>query len=159
MKYVAFIQPGVGSSDALIDWLEQHEVRVTPRDVTKDESHLAEAIALGGGLMPVLRADDRTVVGFDPEALEDLLVNHGSTVGLVFTSDPSGRVIVKDVLPGSVGEGAGVQSGDVITKLGGYTIFSVDQIRTALEHPRAARVALEVKRGEEIVRLRVQVPF
>lgn len=159
MSREVFIQPGVGSSDALIDWLEQHEILVRIHDVTRDESALATAVALGGGRFPVVRVDDQVLVGFLPEQLEAQLGSHGVSGGLRLETRPGGGVLVREVMPGSVAETAGLQSGDVVVKVGGYTEFSVDQLRTALERPRASRLAMEVRRGDELVTLRIQVPL
>ena len=155
----AFIQPGVGSSDALIDWLEQHEIVVRTHDVTRDEGALATAMALGGGRLPVYRVGDRVVAGFLPDQLEALGDRSQVAGGLRLETGPEGGVLVREVLPGSIAETAGLQSGDVVVKLGGYTQFSVDQFRIALERPRTSRLAMEVRRGEDILTLRVETPL
>ena len=53
----------------------------------------------------------------------------------------------------SVAEDAGLLPGDVITDLGGYSSFSLDQLRTMLTAGRPITVG--VRRGSERLRLSV----
>ena len=150
MRVEVFVAPGEGASDALMDWLEAQEIRATIRDVRKDEVALAEAISLGATRFPVLRYQGKVVTGFNPPALAKLLRGGeelGSGITVELGSD--GRPVVIEVTPGSVGEAAGLQKGDVITELGGYSAFSLDQLRTALARARSAR--LRVRRGPDLV--------
>jgi len=62
-----------------------------------------------------------------------------------------GRTVVTDVTGGSLAEDAGLEPGDVITDLGGYSAFSLDQLRRVLSAGRP--ITLGVRRGSERLRL------
>src|SRR5947209_19255632 len=108
MRVEVFAQPGAGSSDALLDFLEYLEVPVVVRDVRADESALAEGLALGAGMLPVTRRGDRVVVGPDLPAVRRLL-SPGAEVGagLQVEAGPDGKPVVVGVEPGSPAENAG----------------------------------------------------
>jgi len=56
------------------EFLSQHGVEFTERDVVKDESALAELEALGAMTTPVTVIGSGAVVGFDREKLSNLLL-------------------------------------------------------------------------------------
>ncbi|MGH7904269.1 MAG: PDZ domain-containing protein [Candidatus Dormibacteraceae bacterium] len=148
-KYEAFIASGEGASDALMDWLELHEIIPQVHDVRTDESALAEAVAIGAGRLPVVRFGERVVVGFDPAALELLgRAPQPTEAGLALAADAAGRLLVADVTPGGAGELLGLRPGDVITRLSGYTVFSAEQLDRALR-ARPHALVLGVRRGDE----------
>lgn len=55
------------------EFLSRKKIAFTDRDVTKDESALAELERLGYMTTPVTVVDGATVVGFDAAKLEKLL--------------------------------------------------------------------------------------
>jgi glutaredoxin len=55
------------------EFLRKHGVAFTDRDITTDESALAELEKLGFMTTPVAVVDGQTVVGFDIKRLSDLL--------------------------------------------------------------------------------------
>jgi S1-C subfamily serine protease len=151
MTVDVFAQPGVGSSDALLDLLEYLEVPVVLHDVRSDEAALAEALALGGGVLPVTRRGDRVVVGPDAAAIRRLLAT-GDAVGAGLQVDvgPGGKPVVTGVEPGSPADEAGLRPGDVIAQIGGYTSFGVNELQLALRQARRA-VRLTVQRDDALV--------
>ena len=152
MRLEAFIAPGEGASDALMDWLEYQEIVPVVRDVRADEEALAVAIALGAGRLPVVKVGDRTVTGFDPSALKLMLEPKAAGGGISVVPDGSGRLVVQKVDPGGIGEALGLRPGDVVTRLSGYTAFSAEQLDQALSNPPRTLV-LAVRRGGEELEL------
>lgn len=71
---------------------------------------------------------------------------------------PDGQgVLVTDVRPGSAGEKAGMQAGDVITKLDGEQVHNLSDLRSMLRNKRDAQtVTLIVKRKGSDTSLSVQ---
>ena len=57
------------------EFLSQNNIDFTDRDVSKDDSALAELEKLGYMTTPVILVDGETVVGFDRARLEELLSN------------------------------------------------------------------------------------
>ncbi len=55
------------------EFLSQHNIAFTDRNVAKDETALAELEKLGYMTTPVTLIDGQVVVGFDREKLEKLL--------------------------------------------------------------------------------------
>jgi glutaredoxin len=57
------------------EFLSQNNIDFTDRDLTKDESALAELEKLGYMTTPVTVIDGEAIVGFDRARLEKLLLN------------------------------------------------------------------------------------
>ena len=57
------------------EFLSQNNIDFTDRDLTKDESALAELEKLGYMTTPVTIIDGEAIVGFDRARLEKLLLN------------------------------------------------------------------------------------
>jgi glutaredoxin len=62
------------------EFLRKHGIAFTDRDITTDESAVAELEKLGVMTTPVTVVDGQTVVGFDIKRLSDLL---GLPTGLI----------------------------------------------------------------------------
>ncbi|MBO0681664.1 MAG: PDZ domain-containing protein [Candidatus Dormibacteraeota bacterium] len=156
MALEVFVQPGVGSSDALLDWLEYKEVAFVVRDCVRDGEALAEAMALGGGTLPVARRGDRVTVGFDPEALGSL-IRAGSQVGagLRVDSGPDGKPVIVGVEPGSKADRAGLRPGDVIAEVGGYTNFGLPDLERVLSSSATRSIRLTVRREDGMIQARL----
>ncbi|HVB77638.1 MAG TPA: PDZ domain-containing protein [Candidatus Nitrosotalea sp.] len=148
MAFDVFIQPGVGSSDALLDWLERYEITTQIHDVDNDEGALALALALGGGALPVTRRGGRTVPGYDPQALLALLQPDPADEGLELIAGSTGEVVVGRVEAGGPAARLGLQEGDVVAELGGYSVFSPDQVLSALKRSGKRSLRLRVRRGD-----------
>jgi S1-C subfamily serine protease len=151
MAIEVYAAPGEGASDALLDWLEVEEVLATIHDV-REESTLAEAIAAGAFPFPVTKVGDELIRGFDPVRLTYAIFGGEVTGGgITVELDDTGHTVVTEVAPDSVADEAGLAPGDVITDLGGYSSFSVDQLRNVLSAGRP--ITLGVRRGGEQLRL------
>jgi C-terminal processing protease CtpA/Prc len=155
MAVEVFVQPGVGSSDALTDWLEYQEVPFVVRDCRRDPDALAEAIALGGGRLPVTRSGGRVAVGLDPEELRRV-VSGGSQVGagLEVDAGPDGRPVIVGVEPGSKADEAGLRPGDVIAEVGGYSNFALPDLERVLSSSTRS-IRLTVRREDALVQARL----
>ncbi len=55
------------------EFLSERCIPYVPRDVVHDPEALAEFLALGAPLPPVVAYNGRWVAGYDPERLDDLL--------------------------------------------------------------------------------------
>ena len=55
------------------EFLRKHNIAFTDRDITSDESALAELEKLGVMTTPVVVVDGQTVVGYDVDRLKKLL--------------------------------------------------------------------------------------
>src|SRR5437588_9557361 len=151
MAIQVYVAPGEGASDALLDWLEVEEVAANVHDV-RDESTLADAIAVGAFPFPVTRVGDEVIRGFDPVRLGYAIFGgEEAGAGVSVAVDPEGRPVVTEVAEGSLAEDAGLEEGDIILDLGGYSSFSIEQLRNVLEAGRP--ITLGVRRGSELLRL------
>ena len=151
MAIKVYVAPGEGASDALLDWLEAEEVVADVHDV-REESDLAEAIAAGAYPFPVTRVGEELIRGFDPVRLTHAIFGgEDAGAGVLVEVSGDGRTVVTDVTGGSLAEDAGLEPGDVITDLGGYSAFSLDQLRRVLSAGRP--ITLGVRRGTEQLRL------
>ena len=150
MAIKVYVAPGEGASDALLDWLEVEEVVADVHDV-RDEADLAEAIAAGAFPFPVTLVGEELIRGFDPLRLSHAIFGGEDAGAGVLVEVRDGRTVVTDVTGGSLAEDAGLEPGDVITDLGGYSYFSLDQLRSVLAAGRPT--TLGVRRGGEQFRL------
>src|SRR5437588_10457322 len=151
MAVEVYVAPGEGASDALLDWLEVEEVVADLHDV-RDESTLAGAIAAGAFPFPVTVVGEEMIRGFDPVRLQYALFGGGEAgAGVSVAVDPDGHPVVTEVAHGSLAEDAGLEHGDVILYLGGYSSFSIDQLRNVLEAGRP--ITLGVRRASDQLRL------
>jgi S1-C subfamily serine protease len=151
MAIEVYAAPGEGASDALLDWLEVEEVVANVHDV-REESTLAEAIAAGAFPFPVTKVGEELIRGFDPVRLTYAIFGgEDAGAGVAVEIDDAGRPVVTGVASGSLAEDAGLEPGDVITDLGGYSSFTVDQLRSVLATGRP--ITLGVRRGSGLLRL------
>jgi membrane-associated protease RseP (regulator of RpoE activity) len=145
-----FVRAGDAQSQALLGYLDQRGLQYTARDVTTDPSAAAILFGrLGRVAVPALIVDDRMIVGFDPVQLARFLPRDddgGAGVSLGAAVRGVNRDIARErglaaafgvevgpVREGSPAAAAGLQTGDVITAIGGYTVTGgADQFRTAV---------------------------
>jgi hypothetical protein len=152
MKLEVFYVPGHGACDSLMDWLEWKEALVLAKNVKSNEDAMYEGMALGAGVWPVCRKGKRVVVGLDWEAIEALLAPFESVGGGVAVElAASGEAVVVEVAQESPAGRAGLQAGDVISGLGGYSTLSlsIDQLRNVFGRNDRA-FDLQVKRDGRI---------
>ncbi len=116
--------------------------------------------------IPTLAANDPQVggaavgIGFaissnTAKSIASQLAAHGRVVdsarawlGVELRSLPQGGVLVATVTPGGPAAGAGIRAGDVIAKVAGHAVTSVDDIAVAIAQERpGSRVAIELQRA------------
>ncbi|HLH24463.1 MAG TPA: Uxx-star family glutaredoxin-like (seleno)protein [Chloroflexota bacterium] len=144
------------------DYLTQHGVSFTERDVAADPAAAAEAVRISRQQgVPIIAADGQVVVGFDRPGLDRLIaavkanrpslglaVADASKIALKQGQVPVFGAYVGRVRPGSVGERMGIQAGDVITDINIRpirTAADVEQAMAALEPGH--RVTVVFQRG------------
>jgi membrane-associated protease RseP (regulator of RpoE activity) len=145
-----FVRPGDPASEATLRYLDQRGIAYTKRDVLSDPSATAILFGrLGKVVVPVVQVGERLLVGHDPvqlarflprEESEEQHVAFGASVRSVTAEIATAKglpavygVEVGQVKPASPAEVAGIQSGDVITGIGPYTVDGgADQFRRAV---------------------------
>jgi glutaredoxin len=139
-------------------WFDEHGVRYAEHDVSRDPQRATEMYRLTGqGAVPVIRVGGQVMVGYDPLQLARLLPDArllsdaaGTRLSLgmaaqSLTAEKAAEVGLPapfGVLVGSVREGgpaaeAGIESGDVLVGVGGYTLQNLAQLQriVALRKP------------------------
>ncbi len=145
-----YVKPGDPASEATLRYLDQKGVHYTKRDVLADPSATAILFGrLGRVTTPVVQVGERLLVGHDPVQLARFLprdesaepsVAFGAAVRGVTAEIAAAKrlpatygVEVGSVREGSPAEAAGIQPGDVITAVGGYTLDGgAEQFRRAV---------------------------
>jgi glutaredoxin 3 len=149
------------------EFLSQKKIPYIERDVAYDSDAAAELVRLSGQRgVPVIVVDQEIVVGFDRPRLERLLEGRkpGVSLGLRVTDaakvarkeglSTSAGAYVDRVKPGSLGQGAGVQPGDVITEINGWPVAGVKDLKAASAGLGSGkRATLTVLRGGKALRL------
>ena len=133
-------------------WFQQHGVRYSEHDVSKDPARAAEMYRLTGqNAVPVIRVGSQVLVGFDPLQLARLIpsatlqpadtARPRLSLGMAAqsltleTAQERGLPAAFGVLVGPVREGgpaalAGIEPGDVIIGVGDYTLQNLNQLTT-----------------------------
>ena len=149
---VVYIRPGDPQCDALLRWLDQRKVAYEARNIEQDvEAATAIFQRAGRVVVPTILLGDKMIVGYDPVQLARFLpaggddpeqpgVSFGAAVRTVSAevARAAGLPAAFGVEVGPVKEGspaalAGIETGDVISAIGSYTITGgADQFRTAV---------------------------
>lgn len=160
-------------------WLDDHGVRYTEHDITRDPVRATEVFRLTGqGAVPVIRVGQQVVVGFDPLQLAKLIpLDNDGKAGAGNGNDSAGRlslgmaaqsltpekaaqlglpapfgVVVGPVRPGGPAAGAGIQEGDVLIGVGSYTLQNLAQLQSLVAAKQPGdRLSIRIwRRGEEL---------
>ena len=117
--------------------------------------------------VPVIEVDGQTVVGFDRQRLEQLLsasrpqVKLGVTTGDASRSAPAGSpaqgAYVARVREGSLGEKAGLRSGDVIVEVDGRAVRTAAELESMVAPLVPGRHTLTAVRAGETVTITLDV--
>ena len=116
----------------------------------------------GQTAVPVILVDGEVIIGFDRARLGRALATMKPSLGLR-VADASSRGLapgayVGGVRPGSAGERAGLQPGDIIIEVEGLAIRGADDLeRSVSRHGRGATLALTVLRRGQPLALRLSL--
>ena len=168
MKITMYTTPTCGYCHQAKRFLTERGIRFIDYDVSRDSKAAEEMVRVSGQMgVPVIVVDGEVIVGFNRPRLEELLVasNRSKYISFGLSVADAGKITPKPgamkalgafvgkVAPSSLGERAGLQPGDVITKLNGREIRSIDDLGDALsELVEGARVVIDILRGSETLR-------
>jgi len=122
-------------------------VKYTEYDVSRDREAGEEMVALTHQMgVPVTIIDGETVVGFDRPRLQEILAHVGERKPLHFglkvadadkVAQKQGEIpvfgaVVGEVVPGSLGEKAGLIAGDIIVKVNIWRVSNAADLQKAL---------------------------
>jgi glutaredoxin-like YruB-family protein len=153
------------------DFLRQKGVPFQEKNLEFDQAAAEEVVRRSGQMgVPVIIAGDEVIVGFDRARLERLASRFASStsggtasasprprIGLRIKDGPGGAEIGA-VHPGTPGDRAGLQPGDVVVEINGRPVRSAADLEAALAGlTQGQAVALEVRRGGRPARLRMQI--
>ncbi len=168
MKITMYTTPTCGYCHQAKRFLAERGMRFIDYDVSRDSKAAEEMVRVSGQMgVPVIVVDGEVIVGFNRPRLEELLVasNRSKYISFGLSVADAGKITPKPgavkafgafvgkVAPSSLGERAGLQPGDVITKLNRREIRSVDDLGDALsELTEGDRVVIDILRGSETLR-------
>jgi S1-C subfamily serine protease len=122
-------------------------VKYTEYDVSRDREAAEEMVALTGQIgVPVTVIDGDAVIGFDRARLQAILTGAEGRKPLRFglkiadadkVAQKQGAIpvfgaVVGEVSPGSLGERAGLRTGDIVTQVNTWRVSNADDLQKAL---------------------------
>lgn len=121
------------------EFLAQRGVAFVEKDVTRDPSAAQEMVRRSGQQgVPVILVDDQVVVGFNQPLLNQLLAQRRLKLGVSVADAATMRekynlsvsqgALVGKVQPNSIGQRAGLQTGDVIVEIAGRPIRTAQDV-------------------------------
>lgn len=72
-ELILYSAPGCQGCKQVKEFFESKGVPYTERDISKDESAKKKLVEMGFQATPVVMAGEKTVTGFDPAKLEELV--------------------------------------------------------------------------------------
>lgn len=173
MSVVLYTSPTCGYCHQARAYLSQRRIQYVEKDVSIDRSAADEMIRLTGQMgVPVIVVDGRPIVGFNRPMLDKLLANGGAEgkphFGLKIadvskiTQKPGAVPVfgayVGQVIPGSLGQKAGLASGDIITELNMRSINTAADLERALGALMpGGKVSIVFMRGSKSLRSQITV--
>ena len=146
-------------------YFQQKQIPYVEKDVSVDRAAAMEMIRLTGQQgVPVIRVGDEVIVGFDRRRLEKVLAGGGRpTLGIAVADSsrialehgvvPIFGAYVGRVSPGSAGQRAGLQPGDIIIELNLRPVRNAADLEKAMETAtRGSRIHIVWARGQETLR-------
>lgn len=140
--------------------------------MSRDRAAAEEMVRLTGHMgVPVIVIDGQAVVGFDRPRLEQLLASSGgqrprfglriadaSRMAQKTGGVPIFGALMGSVAPSSLGERAGLRSGDIITEVNLKPIRNADDLEQALAGlTNGSRVTIVFMRGGEKLRSEIAI--
>jgi glutaredoxin 3 len=155
------------------EFLSQKGIAFQEHDVSADRAAAKEMIQKTGQRgVPVITVDDQVVIGFDRARLEQLLSKPGgsqhpslglqvadaSKIAQKLGAIPVFGALVGGVKPGSAGEKAGLQKGDVITEINLRRITNADDLEKAMSGlSSGSHMGIVFTRGQKELRAEIVV--
>lgn len=171
MNVKVYSTPTCGYCHQVKRFLSERGVEFTEHDVSRDRAAAEEMVRLTGQSgVPVIVVDREVVVGFDRSRLEQLLAGVGSAqrprLGLKVADAsrvarkvgavPVFGALVGGVAPSSLGERAGLRSGDIITEINMRPIRNASDLEQALGGiSSGGRATLVFTRGQQTLRAEI----
>lgn len=137
-------------------------MKYTEYDVSADQNAAEEMVKVSGQMgVPVIIIDGQIVVGFNRERLQTLLSGAGHVRFGITVADadriarqkgaiPIFGALVGEVATGSLGDKAGLKSGDIITEISGTRVSNAADAQKVLGGLRPGNiVTLLFLRGDE----------
>lgn len=173
MDITIYTTPTCGYCRIAKDYLHQRGIQFTEYDVSVDRAAADEMVRKSGQMgVPVIVVDNEIVVGFDRARLDRLLDSGGDSqrprFGLKiadasktaprFGLAPVFGALVGGVAPGSIGERAGIQAGDIITELNLRPIHSAGDLESAIAALTSGqRATIVLLRGQQTLKSEVVI--
>lgn len=173
MDVKVYSTPTCGYCHQAKKFLNERGVIFSEFDVSRDQAAAQEMMKLTGQMgVPVIVIDGQTIIGFDKQRLEGLLSsgNNGkrprfglkiadaSRMAQKVGAVPVFGAYVGAVAPNSLGEKAGIQTGDIITEINMRPVNNADDLENALAGLSAGgKVTIEFLRGQESLRAEISV--
>lgn len=173
MDVKIYTTPTCGYCHQAKRFLSERVVKYTEYDVSHDRAAAEEMVRLTGHMgVPVIVVDGQVVIGFDRPRLEYLLAKSGSDqhphfglkvadaskVAQKLGGVPAFGALVGAVAPSSLGERAGLKSGDIITGVNLKPIRNADELERALSGlSSGSRVTIIFLRGQETLRSEIVI--
>ena len=73
MNVIVYTMHGCSGCTHAKEFLSRNEVKYTERNVSEDPKAREELLAMGFRAVPVIKLDDQTLLGFDPQKLKQFL--------------------------------------------------------------------------------------
>ena len=173
MNVRIYSSPTCGYCQQAKRFLSERGANFTEYDVSVDRAAAEEVVRLTGQMgVPVIIVDGEVVVGFDRARLEQLLAKGGdgqrprfglkiadaSRVAQKVGAVPVFGALVGAVAPASLGEKAGLRSGDIITEINMRPIHNAGDLEQALTNlAPGGNMAIVFLRGEKTIRAEIVI--
>lgn len=148
MNVTIYTTPTCGYCHQAKEYLSERGVKYTEHDVSRDKAAADEMVRSTGQMgVPVIVVEGQPIIGFDRPRLESLLtkgsengsrprfglkIADASKIAQKSGALPVFGALVGAVAPGSLGEKAGLQQGDIITELNLRPINNARDLEKAL---------------------------
>ena len=152
MAVTVYTTPTCGYCTQVKSYLARKGVQYSERDVSRDRSAADEMVTKSGQMgVPVIDIDGQIVVGFNVQALEQMLsrrtthpslglkVADAATMARKRGGGPTSGAYVGSVDAGSAGGRAGLQPGDVIVAINGRIIAGADGVSRAMSTTKSGQ--------------------
>lgn len=173
MDVKVYSSPTCGYCQQAKRFLSERGANFTEYDVSVDRAAAEEVVRLTGQMgVPVIVVDGEVVVGFDRARLEQLLAKEGdgqrprfglkiadaSRVAQKVGAVPVFGALVGAVATASLGEKAGLRSGDIITEINMRPIHNADDLEQTLANlSPGGNMAIVFLRGEKTIRAEIVI--